>query len=122
MMTNYTLLALMGITIIISSSEIFSGIREKVSEYSEFLGKLISCTMCTGFWVGFFFSLLGISDISPLFLGALISISSWGFFNIVDYFIIKATWYATKVQAYSRKMSDLTEEDKKEDDKDVENE
>lgn len=89
--------ALVGITIIITSSEIFEGIRVTILEFSNFFGKLVSCPMCAGFWIGFFFSLFGISTLSPLFLGAIVSLASWIIYNVVDYYITKSTWYATQI-------------------------
>lgn len=46
------ILATIGLTFIITQFYIFKGIRNFVSKHSEFFGKLICCTACTGFWSG----------------------------------------------------------------------
>ena len=107
-----TLFAMIGITIIITSSEIFRNLRENVAKYSTFLGKLIECPMCMGFWVGFFFSLIGVGVESPLFLGSIVSLFSWSWYNIIDYFVIKGTWYASRIvtNPSEEKTEEITEE------------
>ena len=50
-----------GITFIIVYGKIFNKIRPTAG----WLGKLFSCTLCTGFWVGAF--LCGINDYTELF-------------------------------------------------------
>lgn len=45
-------LACYGVTLIITGSYLLSGVRRRVASLSTFLGKLVSCPMCTGFWVG----------------------------------------------------------------------
>jgi hypothetical protein len=50
-----------GITFIIVYGKIFNKIRPTTG----WLGKLFSCTLCTGFWVGAF--LCGINDYTELF-------------------------------------------------------
>ena len=90
------LLGLVGITIIITVGAIFEDIRNKISESSQVLGKLINCPMCTGFWVGFFFGF--IDDIAPpMITGGLVSLLSWSIYSLVDYFSTKSTWYATQI-------------------------
>lgn len=96
MSTELIILGLVGITIIITTGSIFEELRNKVSETSQILGKLINCPMCTGFWIGFFFGFL--SDIAPpIIVGGLISLLSWSIYSVVDYFITKGTWYATRI-------------------------
>ena len=41
---------LIGLTSIVSMSGIFIPIRQKVYKLNPFLGQLISCPMCFGFW------------------------------------------------------------------------
>jgi hypothetical protein len=90
------ILGLVGITIIITAGAIFEDIREKISQNSNVLGKLINCPMCTGFWVGFFFGFAsGIAP--PIIVGGLVSLLSWSTYSLVDYFITKGTWYATQI-------------------------
>ena len=46
-----------GITSIIVWGSIFEKFRNWVTKHSKFLSDLISCTLCTSTWVGFFMSL-----------------------------------------------------------------
>jgi integral membrane sensor domain MASE1 len=90
------ILGLVGITVIITAGSIFEEIRNKVSESSVVLGKLINCPMCTGFWIGFFFGFT--VDMGPaIIVGGLVSLLSWTIYSIVDYFVTKGTWYATRI-------------------------
>ncbi len=96
MSTELIILGLVGITIIITTGAIFEELREKISDLSQVLGKLINCPMCTGFWVGFFFGFL--SEIAPpIIVGGLVSVLSWALYSVVDYFSTKSTWYATQI-------------------------
>ena len=45
-----------GMTSILVWGSIFQGTREFIKRKSKFLGELISCTLCTSTWVGFFLS------------------------------------------------------------------
>jgi hypothetical protein len=54
------LIILVGYSIsnMVVHGSIFEGLREKADELSpNFFGKLLTCMMCTPFWVGFFLSL-----------------------------------------------------------------
>ena len=53
----YWVLASFGITTIVSVSKIFKPVRDFAETKSKFLGELLACSMCTGFWVGVFLSL-----------------------------------------------------------------
>lgn len=44
-------------TSILVWGSIFENLRIKIKLYSNFFGDLISCTLCTSTWVGFFLSL-----------------------------------------------------------------
>ena len=46
-----------GLTSIIVWGSIFDNVREWIKTKSKFIGDLISCTLCTGTWVGFFLSI-----------------------------------------------------------------
>ena len=59
-------------------------IREFISSKSDFLSKLINCTMCTGFWVGIIFS--SWFDINPVFAGATTAFLSWSASSVVEAF------------------------------------
>jgi hypothetical protein len=52
------LIAIAGITVVITTSQLFRPMREFVADKSLFLGRLISCSMCTGVWVGLLFFLV----------------------------------------------------------------
>ena len=49
------LLATIGITLIIVTSSIFQPLRNVIESISGFFHTLITCPLCTGFWVGVFF-------------------------------------------------------------------
>jgi len=73
-----------GITVIVVLSSLLEPIREFISSKSNFLNKLINCTMCTGFWVGvacsFWF------EINPVFAGAISALLGWSISSIVESF------------------------------------
>ena len=50
-------LAAYGMTSILVWGAIFENARIKIKKNSKFFGDLISCTLCTSTWVGFFMSL-----------------------------------------------------------------
>jgi hypothetical protein len=109
------ILGLVGITIIITVGSIFEDIREKISERSTVLGKLINCPMCTGFWVGFFFGFAsGIAP--PIIVGGLVSLASWSVYSVVDYFITKGTWYATQIIKETQTEDNIEEENESQQD------
>jgi hypothetical protein len=51
------ILAAYGMTSILVWGSIFENARTFIKKYSKFFGDLISCTLCTATWVGFFMSL-----------------------------------------------------------------
>lgn len=53
----FYVLSVVGVTTIVTQSFIFSPIREWVKSKHDFLGTLIECPTCFGFWVGVFLSL-----------------------------------------------------------------
>ena len=61
----YFILASWGMTQILVYGTIFENQRDWIMEKSNWLGALIHCPMCTGFWVGVF--LFGINDFTELF-------------------------------------------------------
>ena len=73
-----------GFTVILVSSYVLEPFRNFVSSRSEFLGKLINCTMCSGFWVGLIASMF--SDINPLWAASISSLFSWSISSIVEAF------------------------------------
>lgn len=46
-----------GMTSILVWGSIFENLRNQIKIHSKFFGDLISCTLCTSTWVGFFFSI-----------------------------------------------------------------
>jgi len=71
-----------GLTTILVSSDIVEPVRDFISEKSTFLGKMINCSMCLGFWVGLAASFY--SDINPLWGASISSLFSWSISNIVE--------------------------------------
>lgn len=57
MIMLFWILAAYGMTSILVWGSIFESTREWVKKHSKFFGDLISCTLCTSTWVGFFMSL-----------------------------------------------------------------
>jgi len=54
----YFILICYGISTIIVQSKLFKPLRKFIKGKSIFLGTLIKCMMCTGFWVGLVVSLV----------------------------------------------------------------
>lgn len=74
------ILACYGATMITVYGKIFDKIRPK----KGFLGDLFKCTMCTGFWIGIFISIILKTDFN-FFIAALISSgTSYILSNIFD--------------------------------------
>ena len=57
MILLFYIIAAYGMTSILVWGSIFESTREWIKNKSKFFGDLISCTLCTGTWVGFFMSL-----------------------------------------------------------------
>jgi hypothetical protein len=61
------ILAIFGGSTIICFSNIFKPIRDYLIKINpKFLGKLITCFLCTGFWLGFILSCLGLAPFTNL--------------------------------------------------------
>ena len=58
MMVLFWILAAYGMTSILVWGSIFESTRTFIKKHSKFFGDLISCTLCTSTWVGFFMSLV----------------------------------------------------------------
>lgn len=54
----FWVLAAYGMTSILVWGKIFDNQRDWIKKHSKFFGDLISCTLCTSTWVGFFMSLV----------------------------------------------------------------
>jgi hypothetical protein len=57
MILLFYIIAAYGMTSIIVWGSIFESTREWIKSKSKFFGDLVSCTLCTSTWVGFFMSL-----------------------------------------------------------------
>ena len=58
MLVLFWMLAAYGMTCILVWGSIFNSTREFIKKHSKFFGDLISCTLCTSTWVGFFMSIV----------------------------------------------------------------
>ena len=58
MILLFWIIAAYGMTSILVWGSIFESTREWIKRHSKFFGDLISCTLCTSTWVGFFMSLV----------------------------------------------------------------
>ena len=58
MIILFWILAAYGMTSILVWGKIFNNQRDWIKKHSKFFGDLISCTLCTATWVGFFMSLV----------------------------------------------------------------
>jgi len=86
-----------GLTIVIVSSSILEPIRAFIAARSTYFGKLVSCTMCSGFWVGLIASYF--SDINPLWGASISSLFSWGISNIVEAFFSIGVYFDTALES-----------------------
>lgn len=85
-----------GMTSVIVWGSIFEKQREWVKNNSKFFGDLISCTLCTATWVGFFISLilgglseslLGVNWILSIFFDGMFTAGSvWALNAIIEFF------------------------------------
>lgn len=74
-----------GVTLIVTTGKVFKPLREWLSGFVKrlnplrILGDLISCPMCTGFWVGFLWKWLigGVHVVDGLMWGGLVSLSAY---------------------------------------------
>lgn len=71
-----------GITIILVLSVIMEPFRAFLFKHLNFTEKLLSCPMCTGFWVGF--SLSFFFGYNPIIYGAITSLVSWFLASAVE--------------------------------------
>ena len=92
----YWSLAAYGMTNIVVWGKIFDNQRDWIKKHSKFFGDLISCTLCTATWVGFFMSLTlgGLTNhyvpcswyTSMFFDGMLSAGSVWALNAIIEFF------------------------------------
>jgi len=82
----------LGITNLVVNATVLDNPRDYIINFSQnyryfkWISSLITCMMCSGFWVGFFMSLdSSISITSPIYGGAIISVCSYIFGSMMDY-------------------------------------
>lgn len=85
-----------GMTSILVWGSIFENQREWIKIKSKFFGDLISCTLCTSTWVGFFMSItlgglakyfLDVNLIISIFFDGMFTAGSvWALNSIIEYF------------------------------------
>lgn len=85
-----------GMTSILVWGSIFEKPRNFIKKHSKFFGDLISCTLCTATWVGFFMSLMldGLTSvyvdlplpIGVFFDGMFTAGSVWAINAVVEFF------------------------------------
>lgn len=86
------LLYIAGITIIITQSSIFKPIRDDFNEINPaILGKLVSCPLCLGFWVGLFSPFLESPISHPFVSGVIGAIFSFLVFSVLWFLALKDT-------------------------------
>ena len=82
-------IAIVGITIVVTTSKLIKPIREAVSKKSLFLGKLLSCALCTGVWIGLGFYCLPEYSYPALHYTFIGSLASEAIYLIIERLKIK---------------------------------
>lgn len=77
------ILAGVGITNLVVNATILDYPRDLISARSDFFAKLLSCMMCSGFWIGMFIGIY--FDINIIFSGAAISLLSYTFGLFIEF-------------------------------------
>lgn len=95
-MIFFWIFAAYGMTSILVWGSIFESQRNWIKSKSKFFGDLVSCTLCTSTWVGFFMSIVlgGLTSqfidipwiISVFFDGMFSAGSVWAVNAIIEYF------------------------------------
>ena len=96
MILIFWILAAYGMTSIRVWGAIFENQRTWIKAHSKFFGDLISCTLCTSTWVGFFMSLVlgGLSNhyvttpwiVNVFFDGMFTAGSVWALNGVIEFF------------------------------------
>lgn len=85
-MTDFWLLVgLVGMTMIVTTGKVFDGLRKYLVGFKRrvnplrILGDMISCSMCTGFWVGFLWKLVMLDGkvVDAVVAGGVVSLTSY---------------------------------------------
>lgn len=79
-----TVIGLVGVTLVIAVGRIFEGTREWLKGFAHpwnplrWVGEGMSCTMCSGWWVGFWWGLYTGSDLpAAVVVGGVVSIAAY---------------------------------------------
>lgn len=87
------ILSTIGLTFIVTQSYIFKPLREKITKINKYLGKLLHCTMCFGFWSGLIIKTLLLIYNQQFIISSLIIILIYGFISsftcYLTYLLIK---------------------------------
>lgn len=96
----FFILGCYGVTTLIVQSKIMEPVREFFKDRVEFVYKLLNCMMCTGFWVGLFFTLgFKFSPTYELFSGVHTGIIRLAFYSLFDSaFISGVIWLIYLIQ------------------------
>lgn len=96
MILFFWILTAYGMTSILVWGSIFESTRTFIKKHSKFFGDLISCTLCTSTWVGFFMSIVlgGLTNkffetywlIDIFWDGMFTAGSVWALNAIIEYF------------------------------------
>ena len=83
-LTWLEIMGLVGVTLVISTGKVFNRLREYLKDFEhplnplQWAGDIISCSMCSGFWVGTVWGLLRADPfLAALMLGGFISVASF---------------------------------------------
>lgn len=83
-LTWLEILGLIGITLVVSAGKVFNGLREYLKDFEHpwnpmhWAGDIISCSMCSGVWVGFGWGLMtGETFFGAVLMGGFISVASF---------------------------------------------
>lgn len=90
-----------GITNLVVNATILDAPRNYMGSKSNLIKKLLSCMMCSGFWVGVVLSFL--FNINPVVAGAIISLLSNKFSYFVEYMELTIALRAKQLETYEEK-------------------
>lgn len=72
----------MGATFIVVSSTVLEPVRQYIFSKVPLSEKLLTCHMCTGFWIGVIAGLTQV-ELNPLQTGCITSLTSWALATIL---------------------------------------
>ena len=90
------ILSSVGITTIFTISSIFEPVRDFLEKRSAYVGEMINCPMCTGFWVGLVVSACSF-DMNIVYAGAIASFSSWMMISLVELIQVKSQYILNSI-------------------------